>query len=85
MFGNTFSKIYAPQNLDIESKSKALRLLDSEIDVLLCNWPPFLKCPPKWRIQWRDVFGNTFSEIYAPENLYTHVRVDNDSATPLSF
>ena len=45
MFGNTFSKIDAPQNLDIESKSKALRLLDSEIDVLLCNWPPFLKWP----------------------------------------
>ncbi len=29
-----------------------------------------LKWPPKWRIQWHDVFGNTFSEIYAPENLY---------------
>ena len=29
-----------------------------------------LKCPPKLRIQWHDVFGNTFSEIYAPENLY---------------
>ena len=28
------------------------------------------KWPPKWRIQWHDVFGNTFSEIYAPENLY---------------
>ena len=29
-----------------------------------------LKWPPKWRIQWHDVFGNAFSEIYAPENLY---------------
>ena len=33
VFGNTFSIIYAPQNLDIESKSKDLRLLVSEIDV----------------------------------------------------
>ena len=29
-----------------------------------------LKWPPKWQIQWHDVFGNTFSEIYTPENLY---------------
>ena len=35
------SEIHAPQNLDIESKLKALRLLVSEIDVLLCKWPPF--------------------------------------------
>ena len=26
--------------------------------------------PPKWRIHWHDVFGNTFSGIYAPQNLY---------------
>ena len=34
--------------------------------------PPFFggKCPPKWRILWHDVFGNTFSGIYAPQNLY---------------
>ena len=41
VFGNTFSEIYAPQNLDIESKLKALRLLVSEIEVLLRKWPPF--------------------------------------------
>ena len=42
VFGNTFSEIHAPQNLDIESKLKALRLLVSEIDhVLHCKWPPF--------------------------------------------
>ena len=29
VFGNTFSEVYAPQNLDIESKLKALRLLVS--------------------------------------------------------
>ena len=29
-----------------------------------------LKWPPKWRIQWHDVFGNIFYEIYSPENLY---------------
>ena len=79
MFGNTFSIIYAPQNLAIESRSKDLRLLVSEIDVSLCNWPPFFKWSPKWRIQWHYVLGNIFSEIYAPE------RVDNDSDTPLSF
>ena len=28
------------------------------------------KWPPQWRIQWHDVSGNTFSEFYAPENLY---------------
>ena len=42
-FGNTFSGIYAPQNLYIESTLKALRLLVSEIDVLLWKWPPFCK------------------------------------------
>ena len=40
-FGNTFSGIYAPQNL--ESTLKALHLLVSEIDVLLWKWPPFCK------------------------------------------
>ena len=76
MLGNTFSKIYAAQNLNIESKSKAMRLLVSEIDIILCN------C--NFGGYNGDVFSNTFSEIYAPENLYIY-RVDNDSATPLSF
>ena len=35
-----FLQVYAPQNLDIESTLKALRLLVSEIDVLLWKWPP---------------------------------------------
>ena len=35
-----FLQVYAKQNLDIESKLKALRLLLSEIDVLLWKWPP---------------------------------------------
>ena len=35
-----FLQVYAPQNLDIESKLKDLRLLVSEIDVLLWKWPP---------------------------------------------
>ena len=76
----TFSKIYAPQNLDIESTWKALRHLVSEIDVLLWKWPPFFKSHPKWRVQWRDVFSNTFSAIYAPENLYMESTI-----TPPSF
>ena len=38
VFDNTFSGIYAPQNLYIESTLKALRLLVSEIDVLLWKW-----------------------------------------------
>ena len=42
-FGNTFSGIYAPQNLYIELTLKALRLLVSEIDVLLWKWPTFCK------------------------------------------
>ena len=29
-----------------------------------------VKWPPKWRIYWHDVFDNTFSGIYAPQNLY---------------
>ena len=33
------------------------------------NGGHFLKWAPKWRIQWHDVSGNRFSEIYAPENL----------------
>ena len=41
VFGNTFSEIYVPQNIDIESKSKDLRLLVDEIDVLLWKWPQF--------------------------------------------
>ena len=70
IFGSTFSKIYAPQIIDIESKSKALCLLVSETDVLLWKWPSCFKSPPKRRVQWRDVFSNTFSEIYTTENLY---------------
>ena len=48
-FGTTFSGIYAPQNLYIESTLKDLRLLVSEIDVLLWKWPPFCKMawPPQ--------------------------------------
>ena len=42
-FGNNFSEIYAPQNLYIESTLNALRLLVSEIDVILWKWPPFCK------------------------------------------
>ena len=47
VFGNTFSEIYAPQNLYLESKLKALRLLVSGIDVLLWKWPPFFKMASK--------------------------------------
>ena len=42
-----FSEIYSPQNIYIESILKALRLLVSEIDVLLWKWPPFFKMASK--------------------------------------
>ena len=42
-----FSEIYAPQNLYLELKLKALRLLVSEIDVLIWQWPPFSKMASK--------------------------------------
>ena len=42
-FGNTFSGIYARQNLYIESTLKVLLLLVSEIDVLHGKLPPFCK------------------------------------------
>ena len=35
----------------------------------------FVKWPPKWRINWHDVFGNTFSGIYAPQNLYIQSKL----------
>ena len=35
-----FLQVYAPQNLDIESRLKAQYLLISEIDVLLRKWTP---------------------------------------------
>ena len=48
-----------------------MRLLVSEIGLFFLEMSAILlKCPPKWRIQWHDVFGNTFCEIYPPENLY---------------
>ena len=41
-----FLQVYAPQNLDIESRLKAQYLLVSEIDVLLWKWSPsFLNGP----------------------------------------
>ena len=70
VFGNTFYEIYAPQNIDIIVKIETLRLLVSEIGLFLEMSAILLKWPPKWRIQWHDVFGNTLSDIYAPENLY---------------
>ena len=35
----------------------------SSLTVLYCEWLP------KWWMQWHDVFGNTFYEIYASQNL----------------
>ena len=43
VFGNTFSEIFTPQNLYIESQLKAACLLVSEIDVLLWTLPVFFK------------------------------------------
>ena len=75
VFGNAYSEIYAPQNIYIESKLNVLHLLVSEVDVLLCKWPPFFKWPPNGGIQFHDVLGNTFSEIYAPQNIYIQSKL----------
>ena len=76
VFGNTFSEGYAPRKLDIASKVKALCLSVSEIDVFLWKWPAmFFNWPPKWRIQWHDLFDNTFSEIYAQQILDIELKL----------
>ena len=73
MMHYVFDKLFLksiPHTTDIEWKLKTLHLLVSEIDVLLRKWPSFcLKYPPKWQIQWYDVFSNTFSEVYATQHL----------------
>ena len=43
MYSAILCQIYAPQNLYIESKLKALRLFVSDIEDLLWKWPPSLK------------------------------------------
>ena len=75
-----FSEIYATQNLykKIKSTLNALRLIFSEIGVLLWKWRPFFQIAYK---QWHDIFGNTFSEICAPKTY----RVDNEGSTLLRF
>ena len=88
VFGNTFPEIYAPQNLDIESKLMALPLLllVSEIDVILWKWLPFcLNGFQNGGYNSIMYFAIHFlkSEICAPENLYN--RVANDGSKPLSF
>ena len=86
VFGNTFSGIYAPQNLYVESTLKALRLLVSEIDVLLWKWPPFCKMAFTMsdRIVW--YISQYFSEIYDSQNLYRGVcTVKVEGSAPLSF
>ena len=46
--------------LYIESTLKALRLLVSEIDVLLWKWPPFCKMASHSQIEWCGTCSNTF-------------------------
>ena len=76
VFGNTFSGIYAPQNLYIESTMMALRLLVSEIDVLLWKWTPFCKMAFTMsdRVVWY-ISQYFFSEIYASQNLYIQSKL----------
>ena len=59
----------APQNLVIQYKLKALHHLFSDIDVF-GNGSHFLNGIQHGRYHTLDVLRNTFSEIYAPENLY---------------
>ena len=44
----------------IESTLKALRLLVSELDVLLWKWPPFCKMASQCQIEWCGTCPNTF-------------------------
>ena len=81
VFDNAFSGINAPQNY-VESTLKALRLLVSEIDVSPWKWPPFCKMASQCQIEWCGTCPNTFSEIYASQNIYT-VKVDGSA--PLCF
>ena len=73
VFGNNFSGI--PKNLYIVSTLKALHLLVSEIDVYVGNGRHFVKWPSQCQIEWCDTFGNTFSEIYASQNLYIESKL----------
>ena len=61
----------------IESTLKAMRLLVSEIDVLglLWKWPPFCKMAFTMSDRWCDTFGNTFSQIFASQNLYIESKL----------
>ncbi len=73
-----------PHKTYIESTLKALRLLVSEIDVLLWKWPPFCKMASQCQIEWCGTFRNTFSEIYASQNLYNYT-VNVEGSAPLRF
>ena len=75
VFGNTFSGIYATQNLYIESTLKALRLLVSEIDVLLWKWLPFYKMAFTMSARMVWYISQYFSEIYASQNLYIQSKL----------
>ena len=70
IFGNTFSEIYAPQNVFIQPTLKDLCLLVSEIDVLLRKWVAIL-----YNVLQNGgcnfmIYRQYVSEIYAPQNLY---------------
>ena len=54
---------------------KALRLLVSEIDVLIGNGRHFVKWLSQCQIEWCGTFRNTFSEIYASQNLYIESKL----------
>ena len=72
-FGNTFSGMYAPQNLHIESTLKALRLLVSEIDVYYFgNGHHFVKWLSQCQIEWCGIFRNTFFLKSMPHKTYIY-------------
>ena len=78
-----FSGIYAPQNLYIESTLKVLRLIVSEIDVLLWKWPPFCKMAFTMsdRVVWY-ISQYFFWNLRLTKPIYT-VKVEGSA--PLSF
>ena len=56
----------------IESTLKALRLLVSELDVLLWKWPPFCKMASQCQIEWCGTCPNTFFLKSTPHKTYIY-------------
>ena len=69
---NALSELYCPYMIFVDTRVPFRCLIVSKITRITLKMSAIfcVKWPPKWRIQWTIVFGNTFSGIYAPQNLY---------------